>query len=172
MVGERSAPLVLSRHVLMLGVVLMVLAPVYWMLMIGLKTESEFSQIPPTIWPQEFTLEWFEAVLGKRGFGEQIMNSIIIAVIATSIAITVGSLAAYGLSRFQLPWGLNYHILFFILTVRMFPQTVTVVPLFIFLHAGWPDRHSHWHGAGALDAGAAAGGVDDAGVLPRHPARS
>ena len=46
MVGERSAPLVLSRHVLMLGVVLIVLAPVYWMLTIGLKTDVEFSQNP------------------------------------------------------------------------------------------------------------------------------
>ena len=63
MVGERSAPLVLSRHVLMLGVVLIVLAPVYWMLTIGFKTDVEFSQIPPTIWPQEFTLQWFEQVM-------------------------------------------------------------------------------------------------------------
>ena len=46
MVGERTAPLVVGRHVLMLGVVLIVLAPVYWMLTIGLKGEVEFSQIP------------------------------------------------------------------------------------------------------------------------------
>ena len=36
------------------------------------------------------------------------------------------------LSRFNLPRNFNYHLLFTMLTVRMFPPIVTVIPLFAF----------------------------------------
>jgi multiple sugar transport system permease protein len=54
-----------------------------------------------------------------------------VAVIATLIATVAGSLTAYGLSRFTLPKNLNYQLLFTILTVRMFPPSVTVIPIYI-----------------------------------------
>lgn len=142
MVGQQRRTLVLSRHVIMVAVVLLALAPVYWLLTIGLKSAKEFSQLPPTLWPHKPTLEWFRVLLVDGDYFQYIWNSMIVGAIATAICIVTGSMAAYGLSRFSLPFGLNYHILFFILAIRMFPQTVTVVPLFIFFsQLGLLDTH-------------------------------
>jgi multiple sugar transport system permease protein len=55
-----------------------------------------------------------------------------VAILAATIAVVVGTLAAYALSRFTLPRNFNYHLLFTMLTVRMFPPIVTVIPLFAF----------------------------------------
>jgi multiple sugar transport system permease protein len=52
-------------------------------------------------------------------------------VTATLIATVAGSLCAYGLSRFTLPRNLNYQLLFTVLTVRMFPPSVTVIPIYV-----------------------------------------
>ena len=40
-------------------------------------------------------------------------------------------MCAYGLSRFTLPGNLNYQLLFTVLTVRMFPPSVTVIPIYV-----------------------------------------
>jgi multiple sugar transport system permease protein len=60
------------------------------------------------------------------------LNSILVAAGSTLIGLFAGSLAAYSLSRYRFPWRLNYWLLFLILAVRMFPPTVTLIPLFIF----------------------------------------
>jgi multiple sugar transport system permease protein len=60
------------------------------------------------------------------------INSLVVAILAATIAVVVGTLAAYALSRFNLPRNFNYHLLFTMLTVRMFPPIVTVIPLFAF----------------------------------------
>jgi multiple sugar transport system permease protein len=44
--------------------------------------------------------------------------------------VTVGTMAAYALSRYRLPRNFNYHLLFTVLTVRMFPPVVTIIPIF------------------------------------------
>lgn len=140
--SKPQRPLMLGRHVIMLAVVLLVLAPVYWMITISLKTQGEFVEYPPTLWPRRITLEWFRALIVSRDYLDYALNSVIVAAIATGVAVGSGSLMAYGLSRFRLPFGLNYYLLFGTLSVRMFPPTVTVVPLFImFSQTGLLDTY-------------------------------
>jgi multiple sugar transport system permease protein len=109
-----------------------VLLPVYWMINMSVKGRAEFEARPPTLVAQQPTTENYYDLLVTQRFYLKGINSLEVAVIAATVAVTVGTLAAYALARFRLPKNFNYHLLFTILTVRMFPPIVTVIPLFAF----------------------------------------
>jgi multiple sugar transport system permease protein len=115
-------------------VALLVLLPVYWMVNMSFKGRAEFTQRPPTVVVEHPTLANYRDLIVSQRFDRYGKNSLIIALIAASVAVTIGTLAAYGLSRFRLPRNFNYHLLFTVLTVRMFPPIVTVIPIFLFYH--------------------------------------
>ncbi len=119
------------KHLLLAVILLIVMFPVYWLVSMSVKSTRELSARPPTMIVQNFTLQNFYNVLITQNFSQYAWNSLQVAVIATCIATIAGSLAAYGLSRFTLPKNLNYQLLFTVLTVRMFPPSVTVIPIYI-----------------------------------------
>ena len=121
-----------ARHLAVVVVVALTLLPVYWMAIMSFKTKREFVARPPTFVVQNPTLENYRDLLVTQRFYRFGINSLIVAILAASIAVAVGTLAAYGLSRFRLPKNINRHLLFTVLTVRMFPPIVTVIPLFVF----------------------------------------
>src|SRR5258708_33123666 len=97
----------------------------------SVKNTRELFALPPTMIVRTFTRQNFYNVLVTQNFAQYAWNSVQVAVIATVISTIAGSLCAYGLSRFTLPKNLNYQLLFTILTVRMFPPSVTVIPIYI-----------------------------------------
>jgi len=127
--GSRIAFVV--KHLALAIILLIVMFPVYWLVSMSVKSTRELSARPPTMIVQNFTLQNFYNVLVTQNFSQYAWNSVQVAVIATLIATVAGSLCAYGLSRFTLPKNLNYQLLFTVLTVRMFPPSVTVIPIYI-----------------------------------------
>ena len=127
--GSRIAFVV--KHAALAIILLIVMFPVYWLVSMSVKSTRELSARPPTMIVQNFTLQNFYNVLVTQNFFQYAWNSVQVAVIATVIATIAGSLCAYGLSRFTLPKNLNYQLLFTVLTVRMFPPSVTVIPIYI-----------------------------------------
>jgi multiple sugar transport system permease protein len=127
--GSRIAFVV--KHLVVAIILLIVMFPVYWLVSMSVKSTRELSARPPTMIVQNFTLQNFYNVLVTQNFFQYAWNSVQVAVIATLIATVAGSLCAYGLSRFTLPKNLNYQLLFTVLTVRMFPPSVTVIPIYI-----------------------------------------
>jgi multiple sugar transport system permease protein len=119
------------KYLLLAAVLVLVLFPVYWLVTMSVKSTRELSARPPTMIVQSPTLDNFKNILIVQNFFQYAWNSVQVAVMATLIAVVAGSLAAYGLSRFHLPWDLNYQLLFLVLTVRMFPPSVTVIPIYV-----------------------------------------
>ena len=94
-------------------------------------------QAPATIadksfFPQEWTLDNYEALfeggLSESPFLAPLINSILIAIIATSIAIVLAAFAAYAIARLDFPG--KAVILAGALAIAMFPAISTVGPLF------------------------------------------
>jgi multiple sugar transport system permease protein len=121
------------RYVLLLPALLFALAPVYWMLTISLKTEVDQFATPPPGFGFTPTLAHYYDAFVTRSFGDYLLNSAIVAVASTACALLIGTLAAYALARFQLPWSLNRRLSLWILSTRMFPAIVTAVPLFLMM---------------------------------------
>ena len=81
-----------------------------------------------------------DGTIEPSGYGRRFLNSIIIAVTSTFLAVAMGTLTAYGFSRFKLPGEQDW--LFFILSTRMLPPVVVAIPMFLMYRAvGLVDSH-------------------------------
>jgi len=122
------------------GLVLIVvwgLAPFYWMIVTAFRDVGFTFDTTP--WPTHVTLDNFRTAFStERGnhFGQALLNSVIIGVATTAIAMLVGVFAAYALARLQFRG--KYLVLGFILGASMFPGVALVSPLFqLFSSIGW-----------------------------------
>lgn len=67
-------------------------------------------------------------------------NSMIIAITSTVLAVGLGTLTAYGFSRFRIKGEAD--LLFFILSTRMLPPVVVAIPMFLMYRVvGLTDTH-------------------------------
>ena len=78
---------------------------------------------------ERIALESGQRINGPSDFVRRLRNSLIIAGGSTFFSVTLGLLAAYAFSRFDIPG--KGDLLFFILSTRMLPAVVVAVPLFL-----------------------------------------
>jgi len=125
-------------HLVMIGFLVVVVFPIYWMVITSLKPQGEVLGPPATFWPQEFTLANFAAAFRLDIF-PGIVNSFLAAFISTVLAVAIGTLAAYGLERYR--FRLRNDAAFFILSQRMMPPIAVAIPFFLlFLQLGITDN--------------------------------
>lgn len=116
-------------YLLMALIVFVVAFPLFWMISTSFKAKTEIYVTPPTLLPTAWTLQNYVDLFWITKFGYYYRNSIIVAVGATLLAITVGSLAAYSLSRFKfLGFALYMRIILF---TYMLPSVLLMIPLYI-----------------------------------------
>jgi multiple sugar transport system permease protein len=60
----------------------------------------------------------------------KLLNSLIAASASTAVALFLGSMAGYGLSRARISKGLETNLSFWILSTRMAPVVAVIIPLF------------------------------------------
>jgi len=95
---------------------------------------------PPTSWYDELVRKRNMVITGPSRFAERYLNSIIIGFGSTFLAVFLGTIAAYGFSRFKVP--LKDDLLFFILSTRMMPPIAVAVPIFLMYRVlGLSDTH-------------------------------
>ncbi len=120
------------RLLLLVSALGLTLVPVYWMINTSLKTQVEVFASPPTLYPQKAVLENYVSLFTRRNLGAYLLNSVIIVAGSVSLAMAMGSLAAYALARFHLG-HLQERISFWVLATRMIPPVAIVVPIFLML---------------------------------------
>lgn len=115
--------------ILKLFVCLIFAFPFYWMIATSFKTYTESILYPPTLWPQNFTLDGYLTVIEGLNLGMYLKNSIIIIVCIVAIQIVVMVPAAYAFARYEFKGNA---LLFGIVTVAfMVPSQVTFVSIYI-----------------------------------------
>jgi multiple sugar transport system permease protein len=122
-----------TKYILVVIALLAAVTPVYWMLTISLKHEVDQFAVPPRWFSFAPTLEHYADAFVTRSFGQYLLNSAIVAISSTVCALVLGTLAAYALARFRLPFRLDRKLALWILSTRMFPAIVTAVPLFLIM---------------------------------------
>ena len=75
------------------------LGPLAWHAVSSLKDANEIVRIPPSLWPAEPTIENYSELFQRRPFLVYVLNSLVIAALASVICVAAASLAAYRLSR-------------------------------------------------------------------------
>jgi multiple sugar transport system permease protein len=130
---------VLSAIVLLI-VGIFALFPLIWTFLTSIKFESDIVTATLQYIPQRVTFDNYIALWQRSGFPQLITNSLIITSITLVICMTIGSLAAYSLSRFR--FAFRNPLLMLYLVVRMFPAVLLIIPLFIILRdLGLLDTH-------------------------------
>jgi multiple sugar transport system permease protein len=110
---------------------LITLFPIYWIAANSFKYDIDIFSVPPQWVPANPTLKHYDAAFVQRPFLTYALNSLIVAVSTTIVSVVFGTLAGYALARFQYPGKWRYQISFWILSTRMMPPIVTIIPLYI-----------------------------------------
>ncbi|MFC7197964.1 carbohydrate ABC transporter permease [Halospeciosus flavus] len=103
------------------------LVPIVWMLISSLKIRTSMFTMPPDL-IFDPTLRYYQELLfGANPLTKYLMNSAIVSVSSAVIAVSLGTLGGYGLSRIEMS---GKHLAFWIISTRMAPIAVVIVPLF------------------------------------------
>src|SRR6266540_2183959 len=119
------------------AIVVFCLAPFYWMVVTAFRDVGYTFDTTP--WPTHVTMDNFRTAfstsLGNH-FGRALINSAIIGICTTVLAVMVGVFAAYALAR--LNFRGKYVILGVVLGAAMFPVAALLTPLFqLFTNIHW-----------------------------------
>lgn len=120
-------------------IALVFFAPVLWIIMSSLKTTDQLLSSTPTLWFTPTGANLLD-VITRPAFTRNILNSLVLSLVAVTLAIVFSFLAAYAISRFK-PKGSEF-LMFLLLSMRMVPAAATIVPLYLmFVAFGWKDSH-------------------------------
>jgi len=128
----------ISKYVLIVFVVVMFFFPIYWMGTMAFKPFPEWTAAGGKIYwfPERPTLDNFREIFVKRTDFKTdisstatgpIINSLIVSTLGTLMAMVLGILAGYGISRYKAGGQLP----FFLLQLRMFPPAAVLIPVMI-----------------------------------------
>ena len=135
----RSLPRINSRAVVMTLYLVFLMLPIYWLLNMSLKTNTEILN-SFSLWPNKLTLENYRTILTDRSWYIGYVNSLIYVVMNTVISLTVALPAAYAFSRYRFMG--DKHLFFWLLTQRMAPPAVFALPFFqLYSSIGLFDTH-------------------------------
>ena len=106
-------------------------------------TAEEYAAAP---WWEQAVLDDGERILRSGDsvqlspYPSRFLNSLIIAITSTVLAVGMGTFTAYGFSRFRIAG--EQDLLFFILSTRMLPAVVVAIPMYLMYRAvGLNDTH-------------------------------
>ena len=165
---------------------LVCLFPIYWTVTTSFKTAPDVTQghLVPFVDYQPDWRGWrslglspdtiHEISTPREEFLKRFENSVVVASSASLLAVVLGSLAAYGLSRFsyRFGWMRNNDISFFFLCQLILPPVVLALPFLVLYKQLGAARHPHRHHHGLYADGAADRGLDHARPVQRHPDRA
>ena len=127
--------------VLGIGSVAMI-GPFYWMIISSFKTQREGTAIPPTWWPQEFTLKNWQDI-GNLTTGSMLIffrNSAFVVIVITLITLFTSSIAGYVFAKFE--FRFKNVIFWLVISLLVVPFSVTLIPLFNMV-ADWGWRNNY-----------------------------
>ena len=129
------------RNALLWAIVMIWFLPALWIILTSIRIRTEIDSHPPIWIPRTLTLDSYKILFGMPtpegafGLGGSIpvaqytRNSIIVALVSTTIAIVIGTLAGYAFSRFSFRGKQSLFLAFML--GRAIPGIALSLPLFV-----------------------------------------
>lgn len=149
---ELSGPLKIVHRLVILFVVVAILLPFYWIGIMSVTPQRHIAgQAIPSMIPRDISFQGFAQILGLTEitgqgaraalmFRRSLWNSIVVASVSTFLALILGTLGAYALSRLKFPGKKASYVA--ILGSRLLAQITLAVPMFtIFRQFGILDTY-------------------------------
>lgn len=102
--------------------------PFFWLALGSFKSMRELFAVPSVFFPDKISLDNYRDVFRAQPFGEYLVNSVSVAVIATLLVVIASSMASYSLARIQIRG--KKLILILILTVSLLPPVTLLNPIY------------------------------------------
>jgi multiple sugar transport system permease protein len=123
------------RWVVIVVLLIVTLFPMYYMVLLSLRSLDEVVLHPAQLWPTDFDWSTYVQVLvseeeGGQGFLVFLRNSAVLAVLTVVFTLLAAVPGAYAISRLEFVGRRQVSALF--LAVYLFPAILLAVPLFVF----------------------------------------
>ena len=134
--SDRSAARKSRSLTVLIGIVLGIGAlitafPFIWMLAASIKPQRESTDFPPSVLPQEPTLQYFQVLFTELDFGRYLVNTIVVVLIGM-IGLLFMAMAGYAFAKFDFR-GKRW-MFFLVLATMMVPVQVTMIPTYLILN--------------------------------------
>jgi multiple sugar transport system permease protein len=134
--ATRSAPPGALHERLLINGALALLAfaaigPLLWMVSVSFMPAGQTSSYPPPLLPHEPTLRNYTELFGLAGMGRRILNSALLATLATSLSLAFNVTAGYGFAKLRFRG--RDRVFQLLLGALIIPGQVTMVPLFLMM---------------------------------------
>ena len=110
------------------GIATTIVFPIYWMIITGLRPQTETFSSTPKLIPT-ITLDHYKEVLEEGTVLQGLWNSIVVATSSTLLALILGVPAAYVLARWE--FKRKSDLWFWIISNRFISPIVVVLPFFL-----------------------------------------
>jgi multiple sugar transport system permease protein len=126
----------ITLYLLLGAAALTFLYPFYWMILASLTPEAQIGEL--SLAPQELTWDNYAQMMAKIPIWRALLNSTIVAVLATLGVLVFGAMTGYALAKLRFR-GRN--LLFFVIIFTMtLPFQVTLIPNYVLMvKFGWVD---------------------------------
>lgn len=104
------------------------LTPVAWGFLVSIRQPVDAFAVPPKV-IFDPTFGFHREIWIDKGFWRFLLNTAIVSTCAVTLSVSLGAMAAYGLSRLQS--GLAKSLAFGLLAMRMFPHILLAIPFFV-----------------------------------------
>lgn len=110
------------------------LVPILWMISTSVRPPIDYVSTSISLIPSRATLEHYRELIETDLWGKA-MNSLVVALGSTTLALVAGFPAAYALVRLRFPARLDLVFLMFVLLVKLTPPISLAIPLYQVLRA-------------------------------------
>ncbi|PZE22327.1 carbohydrate ABC transporter permease [Paenibacillus xerothermodurans] len=111
---------------------ILMLLPFIWMILSTFKPENEVLSIPPTLWPETFTLGNLEKLFVTLNFGVYLRNTLII-VLFSFVGLFFNAMAGFGFAKYKFKG--REPLFYMVLATMMIPAQVTMIPVYLILNS-------------------------------------
>jgi multiple sugar transport system permease protein len=105
--------------------------PYLYLVLTSFKPPNDVLTVPPTFFPDSFSLENYRQISNYATIPKTFANSLIIALLSSSLTLIIAVPTAYGITRFSTRYGRGFMVV--TLIARMIPYISVAVPLFFIM---------------------------------------
>ncbi len=120
-----------ATHLGLLLFMLFLVFPLIWMLATSLKPTAEIFTNAVSLIPDSASLVHYRTVLQEQRILSSMVNSLLVGVFSTAIAVMIALPGSYALARYSTRW--NNVVLGWILGSQIFPVILVLIPLYLLL---------------------------------------
>jgi raffinose/stachyose/melibiose transport system permease protein len=123
-----ARPAVPLRYLVALVIIAIALVPMLYVIIGGFRTTAQLN-VSATGLPHPWVWQNYRSILTSATFWQNLGNSTLISVVVTALAVGLGAMASFALSRYRFPGRDAWYLLFAV--GLLFPANVASLPVYL-----------------------------------------